>query len=620
MYRIFILIPCIFLSLGMQAQHVKTIDIETEVREVTVFLEGAQINRSHQVQLQKGAHELKFIGLSPYVDVNSIRVKGEGALTILNVEHKVNYLGGELEENKSAKFWKQIRQIEDSLNLLSVENEIIESQLEFLHDNRKVAASPTSELASLKAMAEYYRKEISELKKKQLFIADATKRFQQKKERLRKQLGKSADETKPTSSTIIVNVDMKSSSKAEFELNYLVGGAGWYPTYDVRVEKLNDPIQLVYKANVRQQTGVDWERVQLTFSSALPKENRTAPELRPYYLGYAGYYGNYRNFDKVRGKLIDKESGEPLIFASVNVLGTTIGTETDVDGKFSLMLPEGRSQLRVSYVGYESKVVPVSSSNMTIEMESGVDLEDVVVVDYEVPIVSQRRKETWVGGTKKADESSENIPIALQSEESLMNYQFKIDQAYSIPNRTNKRTLEMKSQTVDAEFHYYAVPKLDDLAYLIAGITGWQEYQLIAGEAQVYYENTFIGSSLIDPSVSSDTLSFSLGPDKNISIERELIKDFSENRFFGSRTEVTKAYRLTVQNNKPDAITITLADQIPISQIEKVEVEVLETSGTKPHPETGKIEWTMDLSPKKKAERILRYQVTVPKGLGRILD
>jgi uncharacterized protein (TIGR02231 family) len=173
---------------------------------------------------------------------------------------------------------------------------------------------------------------------------------------------------------------------------------------------------------------------------------------------------------------------------------------------------------------------------------------------------------------------------------------------------------------VDAEFHYYAVPKLDDLAYLMAGITGWQEYQLISGEAQVYYENTFIGSSLIDPSTSNDTLSFSLGPDKNISIERELIKDFSENRFFGSRTEVTKGYRLTVQNNKSEAITLTLADQVPISKIEKVEVEVLETSGAKPHPETGKVEWTFELSPKDKAERILRYQVTVPKGRGRILD
>ena len=619
-YRVLNVIPFVFLSLTMQAQDSNSIDIETQVREVTVFLEGAQIHRSHEMQLEPGAHELKFTGLSPYVDANSIRVNGEGPLTILNVEHKINYLDGELKKKESANFIQQIIQIEDSINVLSVNNEIIESQLGFLLENRKVPASPTSQLASLKEAAQYYRKEVGELKRKQLMINDAKKRLRQKKERLRKQIGKSMDETKPTSSEIIVNVDMKSPGVAKFELNYLVGGAGWYPTYDVRVEKLDDPIQLVYKANVQQNTGVDWEKVQLTFSSALPTKNRLAPELKPYYLTYNWYNENHRDFDKVKGRLVDAETGEPLIFASVNVLGTTIGTQTDVDGKFSLMLPEGRNQLKLSYVGYESKVVPVSSSNMTIEMGSGVDLEDVVVVDYEVPLVEKYPRETIVGGTKQTDESLENIPIALQSEESLMNYEFMIDQAYSIPAGTSKRTLEIQSLNVDAEFHYYAVPKLDDLAYLMAGITGWQEYQLISGEAQVYYENTFIGSSLIDPSTSNDTLSFSLGPDKNISIERELIKDFSENRFFGSRTEVTKGYRLTVQNNKSEAITLTLADQVPISKIEKVEVEVLETSGAKPHPESGKVEWTFELSPKDKAERILRYQVTVPKGRGRILD
>ncbi len=620
MYRLSNLILGIFLSLSMQAQDFNAIDIETQVREVTVFLEGAQIHRSHEAQLEKGAHELKFIGLSPYVDANSIRVNGEGSLTILNVEHKINYLGGELKEKKSANFRKQISQIEDSINLLSVQNEIVESQLGFLHENRKVPASSTSQLASLKEAAQYYREEVSELKTKQLRIRDAKKRLRQKKEQMQRQIGKSIDETKPTSSEIIVNVDMKSTGIAKFELNYLVGGAGWYPTYDIRVEKLDDPIQLVYKANVRQNTGVNWEKVQLTFSSALPAKNRLAPELKPYYLTYSEYNENYRDFDKVQGRLVDAEAGEPLIFATVGVAGTTIGTETDLEGNFSLMLPVGRNHLRVSYVGYQSKVVPVNSPNMTIEMQSGVSLDEVVVLSYEVPIVSQESKSNLAGKAKQRGESPVNLPIPLQSEESLMNYEFMIEQAYSIPAGTNKRTIEMQNQNVDAEFHYYAVPKLDDLAYLMAGITGWQEYQLISGEAQVYYENTFIGSSLIDPSTSSDTLSLSLGPDKNISIERELIKDFSKNRFFGSRTEITKAYRLTVQNNKSDAITITLADQVPISKIEKVEVEVLETSGAQPHPESGKVEWTLELQPTEKVERSLRYQVTVPRGKGRILD
>ena len=81
----------------------------------------------------------------------------------------------------------------------------------------------------------------------------------------------------------------------------------------------------------------------------------------------------------VTGTITD-QNGEPLIGASVLVVGTTVGTVTDFNGQFSLTVPEGSSQVQVSYTGYESQVVNLGASNtVDLSLAEGVVLETAVV-------------------------------------------------------------------------------------------------------------------------------------------------------------------------------------------------------------------------------------------------
>lgn len=82
-----------------------------------------------------------------------------------------------------------------------------------------------------------------------------------------------------------------------------------------------------------------------------------------------------------KGKVLD-ENGEPVIGASLLVVGTNRGTITDIDGSFTLTAPEGSGQIKVSYVGMVSQIVGIKP-NLKITLKSdSQNLDEVVVIAY----------------------------------------------------------------------------------------------------------------------------------------------------------------------------------------------------------------------------------------------
>lgn len=110
----------------------------------------------------------------------------------------------------------------------------------------------------------------------------------------------------------------------------------------------------------------------------------------------------------ITGKVMDEKS-EPLIGASILVKGTSTGTVTDVDGSFELQAPAGAATLVVSYTGYATKEVALSSASAyTITLESeAIALEDVVVVGYG----TQSRKELTGSVSKVSSEQIARLPV-----------------------------------------------------------------------------------------------------------------------------------------------------------------------------------------------------------------
>jgi len=85
----------------------------------------------------------------------------------------------------------------------------------------------------------------------------------------------------------------------------------------------------------------------------------------------------------VSGIITDTDSGEPLIGASIVAKGTTVGTISDIDGSYSLNVPDGANAIVISYTGYTDKEVAIDGqSSINVTLGAGKLLDEVVVVGY----------------------------------------------------------------------------------------------------------------------------------------------------------------------------------------------------------------------------------------------
>ncbi len=87
------------------------------------------------------------------------------------------------------------------------------------------------------------------------------------------------------------------------------------------------------------------------------------------------------NAQRVVSGTVTDDSGTPVSYANVYVKGTTIGTTTDLDGNYSLKVPEGASALMVNYVGFKEREIDISDggTSFNVNMSEGTELDEVVV-------------------------------------------------------------------------------------------------------------------------------------------------------------------------------------------------------------------------------------------------
>ena len=114
----------------------------------------------------------------------------------------------------------------------------------------------------------------------------------------------------------------------------------------------------------------------------------------------------------VKGVVTSSEDGLPVVGASVLVSGTTMGSITDVDGKFSISkVPSSAETLTISYVGMRTKVVAITSEVMQIILDSDSKILDEVVVTAQ----GLTRQEKSLGySIQKVD--AEDLTIARQTD------------------------------------------------------------------------------------------------------------------------------------------------------------------------------------------------------------
>lgn len=623
MKRLILIIFCL-LAGKLFAQEIKEKEIKTEVNEVTVFIEGAQITSQKTVELMEGITILKFVNLSPFIDAKSIQVKSDGDIIVLSVNHQQNYIDKLHNSQEIEALESKIEAIDNQLKLEETYLSIVKDEETFLNDNRVIGGKSNElSVANLKEASEFYSTKLTSLKLKEIERGNTITDLTNRKKDLENQLKTLSSKKEFPTGEILVKIAAKIKTSPKFEISYFVDNAGWFPSYDIRAKNINEPLEIIYKANLRQDTKIDWKDVKLKFSSSNPNTSGVAPKLKTYYLEYNTQPPVYNKItNSVCGRVFDQES-MPMPGATVMIKGTTIGTVTDMDGNYSLTLPPNADEIKVAFIGYENQTLPISSSVINVYMvEDKVALEEIVVVGYGV----QKRGDLTGavagfapgiairGASTTKSRNSESIAIPFEQTENQTTVEFEIMTPYTVKSDNKNYSVDMKVFQVSADYQYFCIPKIDKDVFLIANITEWEKLNLLEGEANLFFEDTYVGKTLLDPRYASDTMQISLGRDKNVTVNRENVKDYTTKQFIGSKKEETKDWRTTVRNNKSQSINMIVLDQAPVSKLEEIEVEVQSVSEAKHDPENGEVKWSFNLQPNQKKEFELRYSVKYPKS------
>ncbi len=627
---------CLITSVSFAQEPIST---KSQLKEVTVFLQGAQLTRYSEIDLPTGNSTVKITGLSPYLDRNSLLVKGIGDFTVMSVNHQLNYLN---EKSLDAL----LKGLQDSIQYYSmlldeVNNDInvLAEKENFLRTNIAIRGDGHMDPEKFKAIHFFYGDQMTYLKNERSRKARKQYQIQITLSQFQQQLAQEQKRKHDAESEVFVEVYAEKAIKAKFQLSYLVAHAAWFPTYDIRVQSVSEPLSLIYKANISQSTGEDWNNVQLTISNANPFIQVDLPELMPWYLSFGSPMPYYRKGKAeensaisfigqrnatVLGRVQDA-NGFPLAGATVRIVNSSIGTVSDADGNFTLVLPPGVQNVQVSYVGYNSWAgTAIEGQFMNVRLSEAVHaVQEVAVVRKDMkknaPAAwSSNANQAYYDGAAAVFKAA-SAPV-VHKMENQAHLRITLDKPYTILSNGKQKMVEIQQESLPAYYEYRAVPKIEQSAFLMARIDDWAKLNLLEGEANLYFENSYVGKTLLDVRYLSDTLDISLGRDKGISINREKIRSFSTREFIGSDRIEKRTFEIKIVNGKKHPINLVVLDQIPVSQQKDILVTLKNRGDAVFNEQKGELTWQLKPASGESKTLSFEYHVKFPKGREVILE
>lgn len=455
-----------------------------------------------------------------------------------------------------------------------------------------------------------HRARLTEVYQKQMEIEKRMKSEQQELVTINMQLAEISRKKDSVTYTVTALIDSKQTETVKFQLIYTVKDAGWYPVYDVRVKEITKPLEVLMNANVWQRSGESWKDVTVKLSTGNPGDNATPSQLQPWMLGFYDASNSWMKSQVqpgiVTGRVTD-DKGNPIAYASIAIKGTTIGTTTDVNGFFKMQNVPADGKIVISSVGFISMEMPIKPGYYPIKMNPATNaMSEVVVTGYG----SQRNAEDNSPLFKRQKEIQ---PVSIITQYQPTTTVYQIQEKYSLETDGKTTTIGIKKIDIPALYEYFSAPKVDASVFLTAKVVNWQDYDLQSGEANLYFEGTYLGKTYIDLSSINDTLPVSLGKDNGVTISRRLVKEFSSKKLLGSNQTVTKQFEITVRNTKKVPISIIVQDQFPVSTNKEITVEDKNAPDAQVDKDSGIVSWNLQLEAGQEKKLQLSYSVKYPK-------
>jgi len=261
--------------------------IPSILQSATVYRNGAELVHTARASLRQGNNALIIEDISNNIDINSIRIGSTGSVTVLSVEFSKEYLRPEISSPLIKKLQDSLDKVQQELEKVNVGIKTDMDMLDLLSSNKKIGGQQTGlSVAELIKMMDYYKQKSLELNAE--LTAGNTKagRLKTAAGKLESQITEEEQKNTRTSGRLLLQLLSPQAGEVIFTISYLTPTAFWNPSYDLRVDNINDSLKLLYKAKLVQTSGIDWKQVKLTLSTSVPNQGGNAPILKTWFLHY----------------------------------------------------------------------------------------------------------------------------------------------------------------------------------------------------------------------------------------------------------------------------------------------------------------------------------------------
>jgi TonB-dependent SusC/RagA subfamily outer membrane receptor len=576
--------------------------VPSSLKTVTVYRSGAELIHNTSVQLSQGNEELVIEGISNNIDINSVQINCPSAVTIMGVEFSNNFLVMP-EATARIKFLQDSAEIvQKEIEKANVQVQTTTDLLEVLKSNRDIKGQQTGlSVAELIKLMDYYKNKSTELQNELSQQKARQKKLGDLLLKIKVQINEEENKNTKIAGRLKLQLSVATAGKYDFVVSYITPNAWWTPYYDIRVDDIKSPLKVVYKAKVTQTTGIDWKKVKLSLSTSVPNQWGNAPVLKSWFLSYI-------NPVNVMERRL---SNAPMTDLQGRVAGVNVQNELSenvVTGYGALKIRGASTLTKEAVPLYIVNGAPMSADNFAKINPASIKKIDVLK-DAQATSVYGSRAANGVVVVSLKDGLDDYVSVT----DNELNIIFDIDLPYDVPTNGKEQTATLKEYSINSLYKYYAVPKLDKDAYLLAEVPEWEKLNLLPGDANIIFEGTYVGKSFIDPASTLDTLNLTLGRDKRVVIKKEKLIDYSSTKFLGSNKLQKFTYELTVKNNKKDTVRMMLKDQYPIATNKEIEVELLDDGGALVNAEIGVLTWKLQLAPGEVKKLRFSYSVKYPK-------
>lgn len=595
-----------------------------KVTAVTVYQGQALVTRLIVFEAGDQPMEVVVGELPQQINASSLYAEpantgGIDGLEIRSVRYRVRPVAQDTRE-EVRELDRQIEQVRDEANANTKRTQLLQSRTAYLNKLEGFTTTTADRelqngvlnAGTLKDLTSLVFDERAQIAEQELELAIARRELDRKLAKLNAERNTLTRGSSKTHREAVVFIDPKQAGRHAVRLTYLVAGATWNPSYNLRADANRTNIVVEYNASVQQLSGEDWTDVEMTLSTASPSLVATAPTLEPLAIRLAALAppaaskpAAKQAYDKARRELFaqQRELSDLRNYAMPNAPGVAFDEPNVARGRGTRIQQSGHG-------GFGGAVGQFGQSLKSKDKGLNELADRVQLLDFNARGYDYTKPESSMNG-------SEGISVV-----------YRLEGRTSLPSRSDKQQIKIAALPMAGEFYRVARPVLTSFVYEEAKVTNDSDMVLLAGPAATFVADRFVGRGETPTVAVGESFVIGLGIDESLRVDRKLVQ--RKERVQGGNRVVRFDYQMTLKNFGAEEANVRLFDRMPVSankeSDEPIKVSLLSAKPEPMTPETdekdGMLEWlvTAPARGEKVGKATIDYAVQIEYDKNRSID